>query len=165
MPLSIVETKKQIVDFVEENGTEEFILKPVIGASAIGLQRFCRNQIPEIKKPMILQKFYPEILMGEVSLIYFNKNYSYAVKKVPKNGDIRVQEEYGGIISAYNPNKKERDMANKIIRLLPQETLYARIDIVPNVGIIEVECIEPALYFSFYENAADMMVKEICHLL
>ena len=50
-------------------------------------------------RSFILQPFINSIKKdGELSLIFFNKDFSHALSKVPKKGDFRVQEEHGGTL-------------------------------------------------------------------
>lgn len=161
IPLYLAHDKKSITEAIEKLGGDEFIVKPIIGASAKGLIKFDRNTIPEIKNEMIVQKFYPQISLGEISLIYFSGEFSYAVRKTPKLGDIRVQEEHGGIISAYSPSKEDFKLAKAILKEIPGQWLYARIDIVPGVGLIELECIEPSLYFDSHKESAKLFSDAI----
>lgn len=148
MPLYLVEDSQSLKNKVKDLGYEEYIIKPLVSASAYGLKRFSSNDIPSINQQMILQKFYPSITQGEVSLFFFNGKFGYAVKKIPKLGDIRVQEEYGSSIIEYHPNNEELNIARNALSDIPGNWLYARVDYVPKVGIIELECIEPSMYYS-----------------
>ena len=112
------------------------------------------------------QPFLPEIFDGELSLVYFNKQFSHALLKVPKKGDFRVQEEFGGDIIPYTPDKKVIELGDKIMSSVDDELLYARVDLVPVNGeyaLMELELIEPALYFRTNENAARNFVKALEH--
>ena len=161
LPTLVVESDNQLEMGIGQLDGNDFIIKPTIGASASGLIRFNRSEIPRIHGPHLLQPFIPEITLGEVSLFYFGEEFRYAIKKVPKAGDIRVQEEYGGILSLYDPTQRDRETAEKAISLIPGDWLYARVDIIPGVGVIELECIEPSLYFNTYPEGAKILAKLI----
>lgn len=161
IPFKIVNNQAELKPALDILGGDEFVIKPPIGASAIGLIRFKKDQLPDFTGEMMVQKFLPEITKGENSLIFCNGEFKYALKKTPKAGDIRVQEEYGGIITPYEPSEPELENATLAIQNIPTPWLYARVDMIPGYGIIELECIEPALYFARYPNSAKMMAKSI----
>lgn len=161
MPLHLAKDKETLNQALEKLGGNDFIAKHLISASAKGLIKFDKSNLPDLEQEMIIQKFYPQITEGEISLIFFNGEYAYAVKKTPKPGDIRVQEEYGGIITPHTPSKEESKLAHKAVAQIPKPWLYARVDIVPGIGLIELECIEPSLYFSKSECGAKLFTEAI----
>jgi glutathione synthase/RimK-type ligase-like ATP-grasp enzyme len=165
IPLCIADNKLSLEKSLDELGGDEFIAKPLIGAGASGLIRFTRSNPPSLNKETIIQKFFPQITQGEVSLIYFDGVFSYAVKKTPKSGEIRVQEEFGGIVSTYTPTDEEHKLAAKLIENIPGKWLYARVDIIPGIGAIELECIEPSLFFSRCDHGAKPFVEAISKYL
>ncbi|MCS7073550.1 MAG: hypothetical protein NZ108_03695 [Bacteroidia bacterium] len=118
------------------------------------------------KKPFLLQPYLAEIeTEGEISLFYFNGNYSHAVKKKPKHGDFRVQEEHGGIITPVKPQSDLIEIANQVSDYLSKQfetLLYARLDFVKQQEqwkIMELELIEPSLYFPYHPNACQNFVE------
>jgi glutathione synthase/RimK-type ligase-like ATP-grasp enzyme len=161
IPLSIADDKLSLTKSLDKLGGDEFIAKPLIGAGASGLVRFNRSNLPSIDKETIIQKFYPEITQGELSLIYFDGKFAYAVKKTPKVGEIRVQEEFGGIVSAYTPTDEQHRLGAEFVGSIPGKWLYARVDIVPGIGVIELECVEPSLFFSRCDQGAKLFIEAI----
>jgi hypothetical protein len=107
--------------------------------------------------------------IGEFSLFYFGGQYSHAVNKKPKPGDFRVQEEHGGIIQSITANEQLMQYGQFVMDQMGQELLYARVDLVQWEGqpaVMEVELIEPSLYFAFdpesprrFAMALDRMLK------
>lgn len=148
-------------DFFSYFNTEELIIKPVISANADNTFRIKKNEINNYNKelhkifkkvPFMIQPFMKNIIdEGEYSLFYFGNDYSHAILKKPKPKDFRVQEEHGGIITSIKPEKKLINIGRNIITLLSSVPLYSRIDLVRNSNnnfeLMEVELIEPALYF------------------
>jgi hypothetical protein len=55
---------------------------------------------------------------GEFSLFYFSGEYSHAIFKVPKDGDFRVQEEYGGDIQSVQPPRQLLDAGQHVLSLV-----------------------------------------------
>ena len=47
------------------------------------------------------------------------------------------------------------------VRSIPFDHLYARVDIIPEVGLIELECIEPSFYFEKYKLSAKLFADAI----
>ncbi len=159
MPLRLAHDKNSLQEAMQELGGEEFVVKPLIGAGAKGLVRFSKTSPPEIQREMIVQKFSPQIKEGELSLIFFDGDFSHAIRKTPVEGEIRVQEEFGGAVSAHDPSSEEMRMAKKAAQCIPGPWLYARVDIVPGAGIIELECVEPSLFFGSHPDACRNLLE------
>jgi len=147
--------------------TEEIVGKPLIGANADHAFRlprtapqtnFERAHAAWNNTTALIQPFVPSILdTGEFSLIYFDNQFSHAIRKVPRSSDFRVQEEHGGRIESCQPDPDLLELASTCLQCLPECLLYARVDIVrlPNglPAIMELELIEPSLYLAFDANS------------
>jgi glutathione synthase/RimK-type ligase-like ATP-grasp enzyme len=155
-------------------GANEIIIKPLVSANADFTYRLTQEdfifQQQNIKKELhnrkiMLQAFENTILdKGEYSLFYFNSQYSHTINKLPANGDFRVQEEHGGQLQSIEPSKDMLTLALKTLHALPQSSLYARIDMLETVkglAIIEVELIEPSLYFNMDEASPKRFANAI----
>jgi glutathione synthase/RimK-type ligase-like ATP-grasp enzyme len=98
----------------------------------------------------LVQPFLPELVEdGEWSLLFFRGRYSHAVIKRPRSGDFRVQEEFGGEVSAAVPPGEVIAAATRALAAAGQETLYARVDGVVRKGrleLMELELVEPSLF-------------------
>lgn len=147
---------------------DEIIIKPNISANAdntfylkryeIGSNKNLLENIFE-KKDFMVQPFMQNIISeGEYSLFYFGGEYSHTILKTPKQNDFRVQEEHGGILKLVNSNIKLQNIASAIIKKLITTPLYARIDLVRGIKdeflLMELELIEPSLYFNMDPSAA-----------
>lgn len=121
------------------------------------------------EKELLLQEFMPEIqTLGETSFIFFNKKFSHAVNKKPVDGDFRVQSLFGGKYTSVHPNPEMIQKAQKVIDTFQEELLYARVDgilIDDELYLMEIECIEPDLYFNLSENSLERFVAEIVKLI
>jgi hypothetical protein len=123
-----------------------------------------RRQIRE--REMMVQRFLPGILDGEVSLVFFGGAFSHAVRKRASRGEFRVHEEYGGTVEREEPGAALlRDAARAIAAApLSEPFLYARVDGVVTSGaltVTELELIEPKLYFGWCEKAADVLAAQL----
>nr|WP_297349874.1 hypothetical protein [uncultured Glaciecola sp.] len=151
---------------------DEIVIKPYISANADGTYRLTPAKVTE-QLPLIMQEYKDRSAMiqpfltsileeGEYSLFYFNSQYSHAICKKPAKGDFRVQEEHGGQLTSIEPSKAMFAIAEQTIDALPEEALYARVDIVSLNGalmIIEVELIEPSLYFNMDDTSAEFFAN------
>lgn len=136
---------------------QRLIVKPAISANAyktIIVERGDLNSEAVLSQlhdgDWMLQPFMEEIKQGEVSLHFFNKEFSHGILKVPKGGDFRVQEEHGGHISSFAPDAKLLKESTDLVKKVPFDLLFARVDVVfwqGNYVLMEIELIEPALYF------------------
>jgi len=153
----------------------DFVLKPTISGAARHTYRLNYanlNQIERIFKKLIanedlmLQVFQQNIMdYGELSLMCFNGKYSHAVKKMAKEGEFRVQDDFGGSVEQYNPTKSEIQFAETVMNhclLLPT---FGRVDIfydnLNQLALGEVEVIEPELWLRYNKKAANKMANAI----
>eukprot|EP00760_Papus_ankaliazontas_P012825 PhM_4_TR15580/c0_g1_i1/m.63283 len=121
----------------------------------------------------LIQPFLGNVLSeGEFSLFYFGGVLSHATKKIPRNGDFRVQEEWGGnsvlMYTASRPDTEEavpRElvvMGGRVLDFVAakfgERVLYARFDFIRlddgTFGLAEIEVNEPSLYFNVDRTAA-----------
>jgi glutathione synthase/RimK-type ligase-like ATP-grasp enzyme len=155
--------------------TDELVGKPLIGANADHAWRLHRNA-PDSRFAQataawatgtaLIQPFVPSIQTdGEISLIWFDGQFSHAVRKIPAPGDFRVQEEHGAQITPCHPPADTLQLAADCHRLFPQPLLYSRVDIVRlpsgQPAIMEIELIEPSLYLAFDTQAPAVFAEAI----
>ena len=154
---------------------KEAVIKPAISGAARHTYRININNYSNYQnifqklvkeEAMLFQEFMNNItLKGEISLIMIGGKYTHAVKKIAKKGDFRVQDDHGGTAEKYNANPIEIKFAEKCIRECPFSPIYARVDIVYNnkqrPSLIELELIEPELWFRHNPKSATLLAKEI----
>jgi glutathione synthase/RimK-type ligase-like ATP-grasp enzyme len=150
---------------LKDKGWSEIVVKPAVSAGSYETHRLNVTEINEKdwatlvgETDQLIQPFLPEIMSdGEYSLIYFNKKLSHAIKKLPKTGDFRVQRQYGGQYAPFVPSLAHLEAAEAVLAQFPEPLLYARVDGVfmqGNFHLMEIELIEPDLYFEFGEQFA-----------
>lgn len=153
--------------------TDEIIIKPTVSASAFNTFRINRSNLDTHisildtifnNTPFIVQPFINNIIKeGEYSLFYFGGEYSHAILKTPKQNDFRVQEEHGGILKLVQPEDEMKTAAEKILKEIKTNLLYARIDFVRtdenDFALMELELIEPSLYFNMDPNSPQRFSK------
>lgn len=119
---------------------------------------------------MLLQPYQESITTkGEVSHIVIDGNYSHSVLKKAKEGDYRVQDDWGGTVHPYKANKKEIELAEDVVRSCSPMPVYARVDLMWNnenkLVLGELELVEPEMWFRKYPAAADLLAEAIEKLL
>ncbi|WP_291102149.1 MULTISPECIES: ATP-grasp domain-containing protein [unclassified Flavobacterium] len=176
--LFIEKTNNLQVESIIPNHWEKAVLKPAFSAGSYLTEVFEVADIQEInekyktisqEKELLLQEFMPQIqTLGETSFIFFNKKFSHAVNKKPVDGDFRVQTLFGGKYNLVQPGQELIEKAQKVIDTFPDKLLYARVDgiVIENeLHLMEVECIEPDLYFDLSEGSIERFVASIVELI
>lgn len=158
-----------------EHRTDRIVVKPTVGANAkdtfvltdpIGDAELDVLRETFAARAFLVQPFIENIQKeGEFSLFFFNGEYSHAIRKTPKAGDFRVQEEHGADISPVRP-------ADALLQTA--RTLFARIEPLPTYGrgdwvrggdgrylLMELELIEPSLYLRTDRGAAARFARAL----
>jgi glutathione synthase/RimK-type ligase-like ATP-grasp enzyme len=160
-------------------GAAEVVIKPIVSANADDTYRVTAalpdDQASHVAarfrgRDWMAQPFVTSVLTeGEHSLFYFGGRLSHAITKRPKSGDFRVQEEHGGIIDPLEPDATLRDTGERVIRALGEAPLQARVDLVRlddgSLALMELEAIEPSLYFRMHEQAPARFADAVQHWL
>jgi glutathione synthase/RimK-type ligase-like ATP-grasp enzyme len=158
--------------------TSEIVLKPLVSANADHTYRLTpdnlieqADQLKEVfaHREFMLQPFLPGIVdEGEFSLFYFAGHYSHSILKQPGSGDFRVQEEHGGQLKSIQPDEEMLTTARHCLAALPADVLYARIDLVRHkneFAVMEIELIEPSLYFNMDPESPQRFVDAFIEMI
>jgi glutathione synthase/RimK-type ligase-like ATP-grasp enzyme len=151
------------------------VLKPAFTANAIGAQVFDAGELAAVLEaaaqvPLssgekwLVQPFVPSITEGEQSFVLFGGAFSHAVKKRPKPGDWRVQHDYGGVSAPFTPEPEAVKQATALLAMAAPGTAYARVDAVDIGGtlhLMELEVVEPELFFRHHPLAAGRFVDQL----
>lgn len=178
VPTLVAKNEAQGIRLAEKlfGSHSEIVIKPAISASAdltfrIKSQEEVKSVLSKSlhRGPVLLQPFISSVVSeGEISLVFFgskgNFQYSHSILKVPQKGDFRVQSDFGGQVKSFAPPNDLIDFAFKIIKFIPGDFNFLRVDIVnwktqPQIG--ELELIEPDLFF---RHASDAAVLFATHL-
>ncbi|MGH2666876.1 ATP-grasp domain-containing protein [Flavobacterium sp.] len=170
-------TNLNLPDIIPSDWTKA-VIKPAFSGGAYQTTVFGLDTIAEIndeyqsiasEKELLLQQFMPEIqTLGETSFIFFNKKFSHCINKKPIEGDFRVQSQFGGEYTLTQPSSELIEAAQKIVNQFDGNLLYARVDgiIIENeLHLMEIECIEPDLYFNLSDGSQERFVKSILELI
>ena len=176
----------ELADLIEEVGTAEVVIKPVIGANASGAflldAQSALSRADELctyyaDRALLAQPFLSAITTeGEFSLFYFNGKHSHTILKLPKPADFRVQEEHGGVIHAVEAGDALREAGDAAMRAIGAVPLYARADFVRANGcletqlttlncsgywLMELELVEPSLYLRMDKAAPQRFARAL----
>ena len=156
----------------------ELVIKPLVSANADHTYRLTPENLVQqadeleaifANREFMVQPFLTGIVEeGEYSLFYFGGHYSHSILKQPESGDFRVQEEHGGRLSSIQPCEEMLTAARHSLAALPADVLYARIDLVRYKNefvVIEMELIEPSLYFNMDADSPHRFVDAFIEML
>jgi glutathione synthase/RimK-type ligase-like ATP-grasp enzyme len=159
-------------------GWEATIAKPTIDLGARNLRRLDggdgagQRALETLLEShdVMLQPFLPSLeVRGELSLVYCAGAFSHAARKLPASGDFRVQSNWGGTSHAARADRAELELGERVLAGLPGAPLYARVDLVEGPGqeryLIELELIDPNLYFGERPEAAGLVAAAIADAL
>jgi glutathione synthase/RimK-type ligase-like ATP-grasp enzyme len=153
---------------LHDTGWPEAIVKPAISASAYRTWRtsavtpeVSRERLAELlaDSDAIVQRFVPEIVDGEWSLVFVENEMSHAVRKRPRAGDFRTQSELGAAMTAEQPPASLVATARAALRSASRfgAPCLTRLDLVETAEgpvVMEVELIEPMLFFAYAPGSA-----------
>ena len=160
---------------MQKKNWNEIVVKPTISGAAKNTYRLKEEEIIQFgptwekliyKEDFIVQEFQNNVITeGEVAMIVIGGKFTHAVLKKAKEGDFRVQDDFGGSIAIYNPSEEMVKLAEKCTRILTPIPSYARVDIIRDnlmeLAVSELELIEPELWFRLNPNAAQKLAHHV----
>lgn len=161
---------------LDEERWTQAVIKPRIGATAHGTFLIAPAALPADDdlaparaSGALVQEFIPEIRQrGEVSLVYAGRQFSHAVVKRGKDDDFRVQQDFGGAVEPLEPEGTILAFGESVMAHVPASCAYARVDVVHSARgplLMELELIEPELYFTIVPGSAERMARVIADRL
>jgi len=167
-----------LADLLAEQGWTDAIVKPTVGLAAQMVRRVGAAESEDqraleallVNYGAMVQPFLPSIeTHGETSLVYIDGRLTHTVRKRPATGDFRVQGVWGGNSELCEPTVEELRIAEAILAILDARPLFARVDLVKGFEgtpcLIELEMIEPDLFFREKPKAADALAKAVSRIL
>ena len=152
----------RVVEAAARFGRTQALLKPAVGATSSGCMLFTVGDDDEAARAhvaaqlleqdaVLLQPFCASVMdEGEYSLMLWDGAFSHAVRKLPRAGDFRVQDDFGGTSERWAPPPHVIDIAMSAADLAPAGWSYARVDLLRDASlgwcVIEVEMLEPSLF-------------------
>jgi hypothetical protein len=155
-------------EILTEQGWDEAVVKPAISAASYRTMRVGagNRQAGEehlrtltVERDALVQRYLASVEdYGERSLIWIDGILTHAVRKDPR---------FAGQEESVSPTQvaiapAEADLADALLRTAPGPLLYARIDVAPGPDgrpvVMELELIEPSLFFVQYPQALENFV-------
>ncbi|AMO36039.1 ATP-grasp domain-containing protein [Thauera humireducens] len=164
---------------MEAEGWDEIVFKPAVSGAARLTFRANRASLAQHEpvfarcvadEAMMVQRFEPAIVNeGELSLIVIAGRATHAIRKTARAGDFRVQDDHGGTVHPHAPDAAQCAFAEAAVAACPALPLYARVDFVRaqagGYRLMELELVEPELFFRFHPPAADALAQELAEKL
>ncbi len=151
----------------ERLGAEMLVIKPQVSAGSHLTLKVARGETPEIApEPMLVQPYLESVTgEGELSLFYFAGRLSHAVRKVAAGGDFRVQPQFGGRLTLFQPDGATIAAAQAVLAAAPEGIVYCRIDLIRGADgrlvLMELEAIEPDLYLDLAPDSGAGFVTAV----
>lgn len=166
------ETRQPLATIVAEQGWTKAVVKPTVSATAfntfVTTPDSAEGDDARIdplltQSDLLVQAFQPAIQTeGEYSLIFFGDAFSHAVLKTAAAGDFRVQSDFGG--RSERVTVDDGLISAVVAQLQPwlARCLYTRVDIIRDDPflLMELEQIEPYLFFSENPDSADRFARQ-----
>jgi hypothetical protein len=170
----------RIAELLSLPDVDEFVVKPAVGAGSRDAQRFGREEQDDAarhalrmlaeKRSVLLQPYLRRVdELGETALIYFEGEFSHAIRKGPllKRKEGPTAELFAKeAITARVPDSAELRVGALALQAIPFETpLYARVDLIRDQKgepvVLELELIEPSLFFPFSARSAERFAAAV----
>jgi hypothetical protein len=161
-----------LAGFLEARGWSDAVVKPAIDNGARGALRVSAADpapgqahlasILATRDVMIQPYVAATEGSGEHKMIYIGGEFSHAIREDPRLGG---KEFLLGRTPSIDPEPEELALAEQVLNLVPESPLlYARVDAVVDDGVarlMELELIEPVLFFTKAPASADRMAGAI----
>jgi glutathione synthase/RimK-type ligase-like ATP-grasp enzyme len=168
-----------LAELLETTGWQELVIKPCVAGAARHTYRVCRSNAAGREaivqqllafESLIVQPFQQDVLQnGEATLMIIDGHYTHAVRKLPKAGDFRVQDDYGGTVQPWQPTAAQIELAQRAIAACQPTPAYGRVDMIRDndgqLAVMEVELIEPELWLRNHPPAATAFANAIASML
>lgn len=155
-----------------KRGWDDIVIKPAVDNGARGTLRVTRHDLDAGRRHLrrllgrgdvMIQPYVDAIEgPGEHKMIHIDGTLSHAIRESPRLGG---KDFFMDLIHPIDPEPEERALAQQVLSVVPESPLlYARVDTVMDRGVarlMELEVIEPVLFFSKAPVAADEMAEAI----
>ena len=157
---------------IAERGWDEFVVKPVISASAYGTIRASRDDMPRAQdhletltasRGVMIQPYLRSVEgPGERSLVFIEGAYTHTARKVPV---LAAEAADPDAVELITPDEDELALAQTVIASLDEPPLYARVDLIRGEAgmpmIMELELVEPSLFLDRAPEATARFAEAI----
>ncbi len=168
---------RSLADLLAERGWSRAVVKPAIGASARQTIRVDGGDVASSAsadahvrrlvehEDVLVQPFVESIQTdGEISVVVIGGQITHAVLKQPTVGEWRVQSDFGGSAVRVPVTAEHERAVASVLGAVDSAPTYARVDLVAIDGelhLMELELIEPELFFRIAPEAADGLADRL----
>ncbi|MGB0717079.1 MAG: ATP-grasp domain-containing protein [Phycisphaerae bacterium] len=156
---------------VSEKGWGAVVVKPAVSAGswltrkfdhATDGQMFLSEMLSE--RDVLIQPYMPAAAQGlEAAIIAIDGEFTHVVQK-----SSRFAGDDESVSQARPLTDREREFATNIMAQVPQQTLYARVDVIPDESgellLAELELVEPSLFLKQHPPALERLADAIKRL-
>jgi hypothetical protein len=169
IPTVFIDQSSQVslVEICKQSDWQDVVVKPSVAASAFGAARFSGERIETAGEAhlqlltnsggALVQPYLSSIETSlERSLVFVSGKFVHAYTKRAFNANSSGTTS----IQRYNATSQEINFALSAIAVFVGETLYARVDLLPDAAghvLMELELIEPDLALRFFPATADFL--------
>lgn len=157
----------RVADVLRDRGWPRAVVKPAISASGwhTRIVTIDDEDVDIDDCGLLVQPFAEEVVReGEWSFVFVDGALQLSVLKNAKEGDFRVQSNYGGSAAPRPAPAALAEQAAEALRRTAPDALYARIDGIDRNGtfvLMELELIEPELFLMHEPAAADALARAL----
>ena len=169
-------TQASLESLALSSSWSEWVLKPAVSGAGRHTYRLNKENLQAreaifreliAQEAMLLQEFQHQVITsGEATFMVFNGQYSHAILKKAKQGDFRVQDDFGGTVHPYEANADEIAFVEKVMACVSPTPVYARVDVIWNnegeLCVSELEMVEPELWLRNHPKAPDRFADALC---
>lgn len=165
-------------DVVAATGWDDVVVKPAIAGTARLTIHQAREGLEATERHLakllaaedaLVQPFVPGVTAdGEMSVVAVAGRPQHAVRKRAPAGEWRVQYEFGGTVEPIDLDDELVDATREVLAALDVVPLFARVDLAridDRLHLMELELIEPNLFFDLLHESADSLADALVAVL
>lgn len=157
--------KVDLPALLDQKGWTDAVVKPTVGNGARGAQRVTRDTAEPVtaERDLMIQPYLTATEdPGEKALIHIGGEFTHAILKDQMLAGRGFSLDRTPRI---DPDPREHELAAKVLAQVPEQPLlYARVDTLVDgdvVRLMELEVLEPVLFFTKAPEAATKLAAEI----
>jgi glutathione synthase/RimK-type ligase-like ATP-grasp enzyme len=150
----------------------QVVVKPAVGAGGVATVRDAGqadlDALTMAGSPpvdAVVQPYLADVeRRGETSVILIGGEATHAVRKLPADGDFRINEHWGGRAEPIALADDDLAVARAALATLAVVPAYARVDLLYDGGrplVVELELVEPYLWFEVVPEAAELLARKL----
>lgn len=167
--------RRSLSELFAESGWKDCVLKPAVSGAGRHTYKLNADNVSEFEQvyrelvateTIMMQEFQYNVLSeGELTFVVFGGKFSHAILKKAKQGEFRVQDDFGGTVHDYIASDEEIAFAEMVVSKCNPLPVYGRVDVIKDnkgeYAVSELELIEPELWFRNKPDSADMYAKAV----